>query len=255
MPDSVPNKLSWAEIASCISLPEHRISKAAQSFFNKDRFRRSKYQARRSLIRRVSDLFFDSNLSLIDIAEIIYSEIKENADARALENCISKMKGMEKEGWFRCHDVRLNTILTWHNITIHIEPHAILKNGNDICLLYAYFRKSPPLSTDATRALLQLLRIVLQGQEHEGARIVVLDCYKDESFENCDFDSNERWVERKITKVLDRFAMAYSAAVDSSPPADPPRLGSGGDSGVTPNVPAERFVRIPDGGQLKFALS
>lgn len=212
------NKLLWTELVSCMSLSDKEISRRAQRYFSEDRFVASKSNLKRSLIKRLTQVIFDS--SFIDIAQRISDEIRENSDAKALESCIEKIRELGEEGWL-LKERPNNMVLAWENLAVQLEPHRTLENGDQVCFLYTYHRQSPPLSTDGIRALLYIVRAFLREQKVNDFRIVVLDCYKDNSYEDSDFESNDKWIAKKIEAVLVRYAAAYQLCFDNDPPVPP----------------------------------
>ncbi len=248
MTDQVSNKVSWSEIASSVALSNAQISRGAQKHFSATRFVSNASQPKRSLLKRLVETTFDA--SLIDVVQRMADEIRENSDAKAMEACISKMKELADDGWSHWNGEHPNLTLAWSELAVQLTPHAVLTNGERVCVLYAYFRKSPPLSKDAIRALLYLLRQSLQAHEQHNFRIVVLDCYKDEAFEGTDFVSTEPWIARRTVDVLTRYAAAYRLYLDNNPPPS-----SGSD-----RVGRPKFLQLDttgsrkssDSGQLKL---
>jgi hypothetical protein len=222
MGEHLSNKVSWSEIVGCISLSDKQIARSAQSYFARPRFVSNKSQTKRNLLRRLLECAFDSNISLFDVCQGIHEEVLQNSDAKAMEACLSKIEELARQGWHRSSESRLPTNLSYAELSVQIEPHQILQRRGQICLLYAYFRKIPPLSTDAIRALLSLTQLCLKEQPFQGAKIVVLDCYRDKSYEDSDFVTSEPWTAKRIEMVLRRYSTAYRIRLDGSPPARPP---------------------------------
>jgi hypothetical protein len=221
MDEQITNRLPWAEAASSVSLSDPMRARAAQRFFTNKRFASSKNQAKRGLIRRLVDVVFDSNLSIIDMAQQIRDEIKENSDAKALNACVDKIEQLGAEGWYRA-DIEWPSATLHHvDLEIAIYPDAVLKDEKDhFLLLYAYYRKSPPLNTDAIRALLYLIRIFGERCDAlEDARIVVLDCYNDKSYEGSDFQGSEPWIKKQIDRVFSTYNATYRSHLDGTPPS------------------------------------
>jgi hypothetical protein len=84
MTENVSNKIPWAEVVSSVSLSDTVRARAAQRFYDNKRFATAKNQNKRKLIRRLVDVVFDRNLSIIDMAQRIADEVKRNSDAKAL---------------------------------------------------------------------------------------------------------------------------------------------------------------------------
>jgi hypothetical protein len=108
-------------------------------------------------------------------------------------------------------------------LDIQLQPDRLLINDSgSLLLLYTYYRRSPPLNTDAIRSLLCLIRLVTGKQKiFNNVRIVILDCYKDISYENSDFHEDEPWIAKQTDKVLSTFNAAYRIHLGGSPPEPP----------------------------------
>ena len=222
MADSPLDKVKWPEIVSAVALSDPRMTSAATKYFKKYRFAGRKNRGARVFIHNLVNDLFDPNLSIIDAPRRVNDLIQQHSEANAVENCVNKIKDLEKEGWFRTSDNRFDMLVAWSRIRLDLTPSQILARGDERCLLYEYHRKSPPLSTDAIRALLCLVKLFIHEKSHGDVRIVVLDCYKDKSYEDSDFETGERWIAKQIEKVLDKYDAAYHASADGSPPSLPP---------------------------------
>jgi hypothetical protein len=219
MADRPTNKLPWAEVVGGISASDTQRARTAQRFFENRRFAKSRNLAKRGLIRRLMNTVFDRNLLIIEIFQKVVAEIRENSDAKALNSCVYKIEELGQEGWRRANTegsgIRLHSV----ELEIQLQPDALLENDlGDHLLLYAYFRQSPPLSTDAIRGLLYLVRQSGKEPIYENARIVVLDCYNDRSYEASDFQEGEPWIAKQMTKVLSTYNVSYRVHLDGNPP-------------------------------------
>jgi hypothetical protein len=214
------NKLPWTEVVSCVSLSDKRRAAAAKRFFENKRFANSKNHTKRSLIRRLTHAVFDISLPIIDVAQRITDEIREDSDAKALNACVNKIEELGGEGWRQADVKEAGISFRCVDLEIQLQPHKILVDevGAQL-LLYSYYRQSPPLSTDAIRSLLCLIRLSIATQEiFQEPRIVILDCYKDKSYEGSDFNEAEPWIAKQIDKVLGTFNAMYRIHLDGNPP-------------------------------------
>ena len=218
------NKLPWTEVVSCVSLSEKARASTAKRFFENKRFASSKNQTKRGLIRRLTHAVFDVSLPIFDIAQRVAEEIREDSDAKALNSCVNKIEQLGKEGWRHVDGGEAGISLRCLDLDIQLEPDKFLINeAGKLMLLYSYYRQSPPLSTDAIRSLLCLIKLATSKNNHyQDIRVVVLDCYKDRSYENSDFTEGEPWIAKQIDKVLGAFNAMYRIHLDGSPP--PPRI-------------------------------
>ena len=214
------NKVPWTEIVSGISATDRQRARSAQRFFEKRRFANNKNLNARGFVKRLTSSVFDRNLSILDIAQRICDEVRENTDAKALNLCVSKIEQLGHEGWCRVSDEK-RVIFHSVQLEIQLQPHTVLEDEHgNFLLLYVYFRRSPPLNTDAIRGLLYLIKQAPQISNYKDARIVILDCYNDRSFEASDFKENEPWIAKQITKVLSTYNAGYRIHLDGgSPPA------------------------------------
>jgi hypothetical protein len=220
MADELSNRLPWAEAVSCVSLSDASRARAAQRFFDHKRFASQKNFTKRGLVRRLVNVVFDVNLSIIDIAQQIGDEIRGNSDAKALNACVQKIEQLGEEGWHRTAGEDPSATLRCGDLDVQLQPNAFLTNKDGRLLLYAYFRRSPPLSTDAIRALLCLVQLsTTANREFQNARIVVLDCYNDKSYEGSDFQEGEPWIARQMDRVFRTYNEMFRIHLDGSPPS------------------------------------
>jgi hypothetical protein len=226
MTENVSNKIPWAEVVSSVSLSDTVRARAAQRFYDNKRFATAKNQNKRKLIRRLVDVVFDRNLSIIDMAQRIADEVKQNSDAKALDACVRKIEQLGQEGWHRTDGECTHLVFQCADLNVQVQPDALLQGqmAGSHLLFYAYFRQSPPLNTDAVRALLCLIRLAARGIKglHD-CRIVILDCYNDRTYEGSDFQEGEPWIARQMERVFSTYNAMYRIHLDGSPP---PQVGS-----------------------------
>ena len=178
-------------------------------------------------MRRITHAMFDISLPIIDVAARIADELREDSDAKALNACVKKIEQLGNEGWRHAETKNAGVSLRCVDLDVQLQPDRVLANdAGSHLFLYSYYRQSPPLSTDAIRALLCLVRLATAKQNFlRESRIVVLDCYKDSSYEGSDFNEAEPWTAKQIDKVLGIFNAMYRIHLDGSPPPQMNTLG------------------------------
>jgi hypothetical protein len=218
MADRPNNRLPWTEVVSGISASSRERVRSARRFFEKRRFAANQNLEKRGFIRSLFDAVFDENVSFIDIAQRVVDEIRGKQEANALNVCVEKVTQLGEEGWFRSSG-RVELVVNSANLQISIHPNEFLENvkGENL-LLYAYFRRSPPLSTDAIRGLLNLIGRSSEALIYENARIVILDCYNDRSFEASEFQEGELWISKQINNILSTYNVTFQSHSDGDPP-------------------------------------
>ncbi|NYZ11646.1 hypothetical protein HL658_03720 [Azospirillum sp. RWY-5-1] len=215
MGDSVSDLVSWSELVSSAPLSDRQMIAAAHKRFSRSVFRASQTQAKRSFIQRLIELAFDPNVSLLDTAEQLFAIVRSHGEAGALKNCSNYMIKLSECGWYKREYAASDFIISTNGINVKVVPHALLAKDNEEILLYAYFRKSPPLCTNAVRVLLCFLKHFVRSDIIENRKILVLDCYKDRAYSSDDFSAEERWIKLQLGKALQFYSDAYLHQVDS----------------------------------------
>jgi hypothetical protein len=141
------NKLPWAEVVSCVSLSDKMRATAAKRFFENKRFANNKNQTKRGLIRRLTHAVFDTSPPLIDVAQRIAEEIREDSDAKALNACVIKIEQLGQEGWRHVETGEAGISFRCVDLTVQLQPDKLLVNeAGSLLLLYSYYRQSPPIT-------------------------------------------------------------------------------------------------------------